>query len=130
MIPLAITNVLEGKKVPVYGDGRNVRDWLYDEDHCRAIDAVLTNGRIGETYCVGGHAESDNLGLAKLLVELMGMSEDMITFVPDRPGHDLRYGMDTTKIERELGWQPTVPLREGLQCTIQWFTDHRAWYER
>ena len=129
-IPLAITNLLQGKPIPVYGTGVNVRDWLYVEDHCRAIELILVSGKIGETYCVGGHAESDNLGLAKLLVELMGMSEDMITFVPDRPGHDLRYGMDTTKIERELGWQPTVPLREGLQCTIQWFTDHRAWYER
>ncbi len=129
-IPLAITNLLQGRPIPIYGSGVNVRDWLYVEDHCRAIELILLKGTIGETYCVGGQAESDNLGLAKLLVELMGMSEQMITFVPDRPGHDLRYGMDTTKIERDLGWQPTVPLREGLQRTIQWFKDHRAWYER
>lgn len=129
-IPLAITNLLQGKPIPVYGSGVNVRDWLYVEDHCRAIELILLNGKIGETYCVGGKAECDNLGLAKLLVELMGMSDRMITFVQDRPGHDLRYAMDYSKIQRDLGWEPTVSLREGVQRTIQWFKDHRTWYER
>lgn len=127
-IPLAITNLLAGQPIPVYGTGVNVRDWLYVEDHCRAIELILLHGKIGETYCIGGNAECDNLGLAKQLIELMGMSEAMITFVTDRPGHDLRYAMDYSKIERELGWQPTVSLRDGLKRTIAWFQDHRSWY--
>lgn len=128
-IPLAITNLLQGKPIPIYGTGVNVRDWLYVEDHCRAIEAILLHGKIGETYCIGGNAECDNLGLAKLLLELMGMSEKMLTFIKDRPGHDLRYAMDYSKIQHDLGWKPTVTLRDGLQRTIQWFKDHRTWYE-
>lgn len=129
-IPLAITNLLQGKPIPVYGTGVNVRDWLYVEDHCRAIELILLHGKVGETYCIGGNTECDNLSLAKLLVELMGMSEQMLTFVQDRPGHDLRYAMDYSKIQHDLGWEPTVALRDGLQRTIQWFKDHRTWYER
>ena len=129
-IPLAITNLLQGKPIPVYGTGVNVRDWLYVEDHCRAIELILLHGKIGETYCIGGNAECDNVALAKLLLKLMGMSENMITFVKDRPGHDLRYAMDYSKIQLDLGGEPTIALRDGLQRTIQWFKDHRTWYER
>ncbi len=129
-IPLAITNLMAGKPIPVYGSGVNVRDWLYVEDHCRAIELILLQGKIGETYCIGGKAELDNLALAKPLVQVMVMYDEMITFVQDRPGHDLRYGMDYSKIERELGWQPSVGINTGLRRTIDWFQDHRDWVEQ
>lgn len=128
-IPLAICNVLAGKPIPIYGQGVNVRDWLYVEDHCRAIEAILLHGRIGETYCIGGGAECDNLTLAKKILALMGAPESTITFVTDRPGHDLRYAMDYTKINTALGWAPAVTLADGLRQTVAWFTDHRAWVE-
>lgn len=129
-IPLAITNLMVGKPIPVYGNGVNVRDWLYVEDHCRAIELILLQGKIGETYCIGGNAELDNIALAKQLVQLMDMSEEMITFVQDRPGHDLRYAMDYSKIERELGWRPSVDIAAGLRRTIDWFQTHRDWVEQ
>lgn len=128
-IPLAITNLQVGKPIPIYGQGENVRDWLYVEDHCRAIELILLKGKIGETYCVGGNTELDNLTLARRLVQLMGQSEQMITFVTDRPGHDLRYAMDYSKIQRDLGWEPTVGIDEGLGKTIAWFNEHRSWVE-
>jgi dTDP-glucose 4,6-dehydratase len=128
-IPLAVTNVLAGKPIPIYGQGVNVRDWLYVTDHCRAIEAILLRGRIGETYCVGGNSEIDNLGLAKLILELMQASDSLLQYVTDRPGHDLRYAMDYSKIERELDWRPSVDLKTGLQNTIQWFMEHRDWIE-
>lgn len=128
-IPLAITNIMAGRPVPIYGQGMNVRDWLYVEDHCRAIEAILLNGKIGETYCIGGNAEIDNLALAKLLIKLMGSSESLLQFVTDRPGHDLRYAMDYSKIQTQLGWQPSVDLTTGLKKTIDWFMDHRDWVE-
>lgn len=128
-IPLAITNVLAGKPIPIYGQGVNVRDWLYVKDHCRAIEAILLKGKIGETYCVGGNSEMDNLALAKLILKLMGASDALLQFVTDRPGHDLRYAMDFSKIERELGWKPTMNITTGLQETINWFISHRDWIE-
>lgn len=129
LIPLAITNILEGKNVPVYGDGLNVRDWLYVEDHCRAIDAVLTRGKVGETYCVGGQTHDiNNLTVVKKILALMGKSEDMIVFVKDRPGHDRRYAIDWMKINTELGWQPKHDFDTWLGKTIEWYKTHESWW--
>lgn len=129
LIPLAITNILEGKNVPVYGDGLNVRDWLYVEDHCRAIDAVLTRGKVGETYCVGGQTHDiNNLLVVKKILTLMGKSENMIEFVKDRPGHDRRYAIDWTKIKTELGWQPQHDFDTWLGKTIEWYKTHESWW--
>lgn len=131
LIPLAITNILEGKKVPVYGDGLNVRDWLYVEDHCRAIDAVLTRGKVGETYCVGGQTQDmNNLTVVKKVLALMGVGEDRIEFVKDRPGHDRRYAIDWTKIKTELGWQPQHDFDTWLGHTIEWYKSHESWWKR
>lgn len=129
LIPLAITNILEGKNVPVYGDGLNVRDWLYVEDHYCAIDAVLTHGKVGETYCVGGQTHDiNNLTVIKKILALMGKSEDMIEFVNDRPGHDRRYAIDWTKINTELGWQPKHDFDTWLSKTIEWYKTHESWW--
>jgi dTDP-glucose 4,6-dehydratase len=127
--PLAITNLLEGKSVPVYGDGGQVRDWLYVEDHCRAIDLILRQGKIGETYCVGGNGEKENLWIVKKLLALLGKDESMIEYVKDRPGHDRRYAINFDKIKSELGWQPTVTLEEGLAKTVEWFKSHESWWK-
>jgi len=133
-IPLAISNLLAGKKIPVYGSGVNVRDWLYVEDHCRAIDLIIHHAQIGETYCVGGNAERDNLTIARLLVRLFGYEVDavdsMIEFVADRPGHDLRYAIDYSKLKNDLGWTPSVSFEEGIQRTIDWFKDHQTWLQQ
>lgn len=130
-IPLAITNILEGKKIPVYGDGLYVRDWLYVEDHCRAIEAVLERGKIGETYCVGGTTEDvNNLEIIKKILNYMGKSEDTIEFVKDRPGHDRRYAIDWTKIKRELGWEPLHDFDTWLKSTIDWYKNHEDWWKR
>jgi dTDP-glucose 4,6-dehydratase len=129
LIPLAITNLLEGKSVPVYGDGGQVRDWLYVEDHCRAIDLILRQGKIGETYCVGGNGEKENLWIVKKLLALLGKDESMIEYVKDRPGHDRRYAINFDKIKSELGWQPTVTLEEGLAKTVEWFKSHESWWK-
>ena len=127
---LAITNIIEGKPVPVYGDGLNVRDWLYVEDHCRAIDAVLKQGKEGQTYTVGGLKDDvSNLEVIKMILKIMGKSEDSIQYVKDRPGHDRRYAVDWTKMNQELGWSPQVTLEEGLQKTIQWFQEHEEWWK-
>jgi len=131
LIPLAITSILEGKKVPVYGDGKNVRDWLYVEDHCRAIELVLTKGKVGETYCVGGMtSDVDNISLVGRILKLMGKDESMIEFVPDRPGHDRRYAIDWTKIKDELGFSPAHDIDEWLRFTVAWYTDNRNWWKR
>lgn len=130
LIPLAITNLLEGKKVPVYGDGLQVRDWLYVEDHARAIALILEKGRVGETYCIGGNAEKENIWIVKKLLELLGQDDSMIDFVQDRPGHDRRYAIDFTKIKNELGWEPSVSLEEGLVKTVEWFKENREWWQR
>lgn len=129
LIPLAITNLLEGKSVPVYGDGLQVRDWLYVEDHCRAIDLILRQGKIGETYCVGGNGEKENIWIVKKLLELLDLNEERIEYVKDRPGHDRRYAINFTKIKTELGWEPTVTLEDGLQKTVEWFEQNEAWWK-
>lgn len=130
LFPLAITNILENKKVPVYGDGKNVRDWLYVQDHCSAIEAVLLNGQVGETYTVGGLMKDvSNLEVIHMILKIMGKPEDMIEFVKDRPGHDRRYSVDWTKIHDELGWSPSVTLEEGLVKTIEWYRNNQAWWK-
>ncbi len=138
LIPLLCVRILQGLPLPVYGDGQNVRDWLYVEDHCRAIDVVLHRGRPGETYNIGGNAEVKNLDLVHIICDLMDElapdlpvrpSRQLIQFVPDRPGHDRRYAIDATKIRTNLGWAPTFTLQEGLRRTIQWYLDHRDWWE-
>ena len=131
LISLAITNILEGKKVPVYGDGKYVRDWLYVEDHCRAIESVLTKGKPGETYCVGGLAQDiDNLTIIKKILFIMGKDESVIEFVKDRPGHDRRYAIDWSKIKNELGWEPAHDFDSWLAKTIEWYQTHEDWWRR
>ena len=131
LIPLAITNILEGKKVPVYGDGLYVRDWLYVEDHCRAIEQVLTKGKIGETYCVGGLTEDiNNFEVIKRILRIMGKDESSIEFVRDRPGHDRRYSIDWSKIKNELGWEPQHDFDTWLGKTIEWFKNNEDWWKR
>ena len=129
LIPLMIANALEDKPLPVYGDGRNVRDWLYVGDHCRAVDLVLRRGGPGEVYNIGGCNEMQNLELVTLLVDKLGRSRDLITFVPDRPGHDRRYAIDAGRLSSELGWAPSVTFPEGLAATIDWYLAHRTWWE-
>ena len=131
MIPLAITNILEGKKVPVYGDGLYVRDWLYVEDHCRAIDMVLKKGKIGQTYCVGGLTQDiNNLEVVKKILKILGKGEDMIEFVKDRPGHDRKYAIDWSKIKNELGWEPLHSFDEWLEKTVEWYKTHENWWKK
>lgn len=130
-IPLAITNILEGKKIPVYGDGLYVRDWLYVEDHCRAIDVILTKGRVGETYFVGGLTEDiPNIEVIKKILRLMNRDESSIEYVKDRPGHDRRYAVDWSKINRELGWKPEYSFDDALAKTISWYTENQEWWKR
>ena len=129
-IPLTITNLLEGKQVPVYGDGTNIRDWIYVEDHCRGIDLALRRGRHGETYCLGARAERTNVEVVQMVLIEMGFSKDRIEFVKDRPGHDQRYAIDSAKAERELGWAPETPFLHGLRKTIAWYTANTDWWQR
>ena len=129
LIPLFVTNLLEGKKVPVYGNGKNVRDWLHVDDHCRGIHKVLMNGRAGEVYNIGGGRELNNLEITSLILEAMGKDESSIEYVEDRKGHDLRYSVDWTKINRELGYEPQVKFEDGLRGTIQWYRDNESWWK-
>lgn len=130
LFSLTITNLIEGKNIPVYGDGKNVRDWLYVQDHCSAIDAVLHQGNDGETYLVGGLTEDiSNLEIVKMIIKLMGESEDRIEFVKDRPGHDRRYSVDWSTLSNKLGWKPSVTLEEGLAKTITWYKDNQSWWQ-
>jgi len=129
LIPLFITNLIEGRKVPVYGTGENVRDWLHVDDHCRGIYLVLMNGRSGEVYNIGGGRELTNNEITSLILEAMGDNENSIEYVEDRKGHDLRYSVDWTKINRELGYQPQVKFEDGLRETIQWYRDNEAWWK-
>jgi len=130
-LPVTITNLIEGKNIPVYGDGLYVRDWLYVQDHCTAIDRVLADGKNGETYLVGGLTEDvSNLKITKMILKLMGESEDKIEHVTDRPGHDRRYAVDWTKINKELGWEPSVSLEEGIQKTIDWYKNNQEWWKK
>lgn len=130
LIPLMIINALNNKPLPVYGEGKNVRDWLYVSDHCKAIDLVLHKGRAGEVYNIGGHNEMQNIDIVKMIVHALGKSEDLITYVTDRAGHDLRYAIDPTKIHNELGWLPETKFADGIQKTIRWYLNNRAWWER
>lgn len=130
-IALTITNLIEKKKIPVYGDGLYVRDWLYVQDHCSAIDRVLTDGKLGETYLVGGlDADVSNLEISKMIMAQMDVSEDAIEYVKDRPGHDRRYAIDWTKINKELDWKPSVTLEEGLKRTIEWYKTNQDWWKK
>jgi dTDP-glucose 4,6-dehydratase len=129
LIPLFITNLIEGKKVPLYGDGMNVRDWLYVEDHCEAIDKIIHLGKIGETYCIGGNAEKNNREITHELFKLMDKNESYVEFVKDRPGHDKRYAIDFSKIKNELGWEPHVSFKEGLKKTIEWYKNNETWWK-
>lgn len=131
LISLAITNLIEGKKVPVYGDGLYVRDWLYVEDHCEAIDVILKKGKIGETYFIGGLTDDiSNLDLTKKILAIMGKGEKEIEFVKDRPGHDRRYAIDWTKINRELDWSPRHTFDEALKLTTEWYKNHADWWKK
>lgn len=131
LIPLAITNIIDGKKVPVYGDGLYVRDWLYVEDHCEAIDLILHKGKIGETYFVGGLTEDiSNLEVVKKILKIMGKDESYIEFVADRPGHDRRYAIDWSKINKELGWQPKHNFDIALEKTIKWYIENENWWKK
>jgi dTDP-glucose 4,6-dehydratase len=130
LIALAITNLLEGKKIPVYGDGLYVRDWLYVEDHCRAIDLILDKGKIGETYCVGGLTEDlSNIAILRKIIKLLGRTEDSLEYVKDRPGHDRRYALDWSKIKSELGWEPQHGFDEWLEKTVQWYRENEQWWK-
>ena len=129
LIPLMIINALHDKPLPVYGDGLNVRDWLYVEDHCRAIDLILHKGTVGEVYNVGGHNEMKNIDIVKLICRTLGKPESLIQFVTDRKGHDRRYAIDPTKIHRELGWLPETKFADGIQKTIQWYVKHEKWWK-
>lgn len=128
LIPLFVTNLIDGKKVPVYGTGDNVRDWLHVTDHCSAIDAVVRRGTLGETYCVGGNAERTNMQITKIILDAFGVGEEMIDHVADRKGHDKRYAINNAKITTELGWSPSVPFEQGIIDTIQWYRDNEQWW--
>jgi len=139
LIPLVILNALEGKPLPVYGDGKNVRDWLYVTDHCEAIRQIMEKGRRGETYNIGGHAEMENITIVEMVCDLVdelspspvgGSRRGLITFVKDRPGHDRRYAIDYTKLHSELGWSPAESFASGLRKTVEWYLEHRPWSER
>lgn len=129
LIPLMIINALHDKPLPVYGDGQNVRDWLYVEDHCRAIDLIIHKGTVGEVYNVGGHNEMKNLDIVKLICKTLDKPESLIHFVKDRKGHDRRYAIDPTKIHNELGWLPETKFVDGIKKTIQWYLDHEDWWQ-
>ena len=129
LIPLMIANCLYDKPLPVYGEGLNVRDWLYVEDHCRAIDLIIHKGRVGEVYNVGGHNEMRNIDIVKLICKELNKPETLITYVTDRKGHDMRYAIDPTKIHNELGWLPETRFVDGIKKTIQWYLDNREWWE-
>ncbi len=130
LIPLFISNLLKGEKVPVYGDGMNIRDWLYVYDHCSAIDTVLHKGRLGEVYNIGGNNEKANIEITKLLIKELGRDESSIKYVEDRLGHDRRYAIDSSKIQKELGWHPSVTFEEGIKITIDWYLNNQDWIKR
>ncbi len=130
VIPLFITNLLEGKKVPVYGQGENIRDWIHVDDHNRGVELIIRNGRIGETYCLGGGNELKNIDLTRKILALMGKGEDMIEFVKDRPGHDLRYSINYAKAKKELAWEPEIDFETGLKSVIEWYENNEAWWKK
>lgn len=128
LIPLMICRALSNKELPIYGDGQNIRDWIYVKDHCTAIDIIIHKGRIGEVYNVGGHSERTNLQVVKEILRVLNKSEKLIQFVSDRPGHDRRYAIDSSKLESELGWKPMVNFDSGIEKTIKWYVDNEAWW--
>ena len=128
LIPLFITNLIDGKKVPVYGQGSNVRDWIHVDDHNRGVDLILHQGKIGETYCLGGDSERSNLEITKDILSLMAKDEGMIEYVNDRPGHDLRYAIDFSKAKSELAWEPLISFTDGLRATVAWYRDNENWW--
>ncbi|MFO1052100.1 MAG: dTDP-glucose 4,6-dehydratase [Planctomycetota bacterium] len=130
LIPLMIANALEGKPLPVYGDGRNVRDWIHVRDHCEALLLVLLRGRAGDVYNIGGDSERENIAVVRGILALAGRGDELIRYVTDRPGHDRRYAIDSGKMAAELGWRPKVRFEDGLARTFAWYRDHRAWWER
>ena len=130
LLPLMIANALDGKPLPVYGDGLNVRDWLYVKDHCVAVDMVLRRGKAGEIYNIGGNNEWANIDIVKLLLKKLGKPESLITFVKDRPGHDRRYAIDASRIARELAWKPSVTFEQGISETIEWYRTNETWWRR
>ena len=129
LIPLMIANALADKELPVYGEGENVRDWLYVQDHCSAIDLIIHKGRVGEVYNIGGHNEKTNLEVVKIILKELGKSEDLIKYVTDRPGHDMRYAIDPSKIHNELGWLPVTKFEDGIKKTIKWYLDNADWWQ-
>jgi dTDP-glucose 4,6-dehydratase len=129
LIPLMITRAVKDEKLPVYGKGENVRDWLYVEDHCRAVDLIIQRGTPGEVYNVGGHNEKTNIEVVKTILRELGKPETLITYVSDRPGHDRRYAIDPSKIKRELGWSPETPFDEGIKRTVRWYLENPIWWE-
>lgn len=129
LIPLMMMNALEDKPLPVYGDGKNVRDWLYVEDHCKAIDLIIHKGTVGETYNIGGHNEMANIDIVKLILKELNKPESLITYVQDRKGHDRRYAIDPAKIHMELGWLPETKFADGIKMTIRWYLDNKSWWQ-
>ena len=130
MIPLFITNLLEDKKIPIYGSGDNVRDWIHVRDHNRGVKMIIDKGKIGETYCLGGNNEIANIDISKMILKLLDKSEEMIKYVKDRPGHDKRYAIDFSKAEKELGWHPEVNFNEGLKETVEWYKNNKEWWQK
>lgn len=129
LIPLMIVNALNNKSLPVYGEGLNIRDWLYVEDHCRAVDLIIQKGRVGEVYNIGGNTEMKNIDIVKLICKALGRSEELIVHVEDRKGHDKRYAIDHSKLSSELGWKPLTDFGKGIKNTIEWYVEHREWWE-
>ena len=130
LIPLMVERALRNEPLPVYGDGKNVRDWLYVKDHCRAVDMILRNGKIGEIYNIGGNSEMSNIEVVKTILDILGKPDSLITFVKDRPGHDRRYAINSEKLQNELGWKPETNFSEGIRKTIKWYCDNPEWVER
>ncbi len=130
LIPLFVTNLIEGRLVPVYGAGANIRDWIHVDDHNRGVELIIQKGKIGETYCLGGGSEKTNLEITKLILGLMGKGEEMIDYVPDRLGHDLRYAIDFSKAKIELGWEPKIDFVSGLASTVEWYKNNIAWWKK
>ena len=130
VIPLFITNLLEGKKIPVYGEGKNIRDWIHVDDHNQGVETIIKKGKIGETYCLGGNNELTNFELTKKILKIMDKEESMIKYVKDRPGHDLRYGIDFSKAKKELDWGPRIKFEDGLKDMIEWYKNNKEWWTR
>ncbi len=130
LIPLFVTNLLSDKLVPVYGTGRNIRDWIHVDDHNRGVDFIISKGKIGETYCLGGNSEKNNLEITALIIKMMGKGEEVIEHVADRLGHDLRYAIDFSKAKNELGWEPQIDFQTGLEQTINWYKNNIAWWQK